>query len=68
MSKKAAKVLIQHREEGAVIFGEPLAVSLACTGEIYYDKNWQKAAAHVMSPPLGRDPDTPEFLIDLLAR
>jgi dihydropyrimidinase len=68
MSKKAAQVLVQHRQEGAVIFGEPLAVSLVRTGEVYYDKDWQKAAAHVMSPPLSRDPNTPEFLLDLLTR
>ncbi|KAI6175942.1 hypothetical protein M3Y97_00745400 [Aphelenchoides bicaudatus] len=68
MSKKAADVVVRHVEEGKIIFGEALGAGLACTGEAYFSKDWQHAATHVMSPPLSKDPDTPNYLIDLLAR
>ncbi len=38
MSKSAAKIIMQKREEGSVIIGEPIAASLACNGTHYYHK------------------------------
>lgn len=42
MSKMAAKVIAQYRQEGNVVFGEPIAAGLACNGSVYYDKDWEK--------------------------
>ena len=48
MSKSAAKIIMEKRKEGNVIFGEPIAASLACNGTHYYHKCWRHAAAYVM--------------------
>ncbi|VVC30390.1 Hypothetical protein CINCED_3A004801 [Cinara cedri] len=73
MSKSAANILAEHRtaqikEEGRTkIFGETLAAAVGT----HWDENkincWHDAAAHVLSPPLRSDPDTPHFLLNLLA-
>ncbi|XGW31144.1 hypothetical protein V3C99_009811 [Haemonchus contortus] len=67
MSKGAARAIAHHRQKGHVIFGEPIAAGLAVDGSHYYDKDWVHAAQYVMSPPLSRDPSTPETLMDMLA-
>ncbi|KAK6041703.1 D-hydantoinase/dihydropyrimidinase domain protein [Cooperia oncophora] len=67
MSKGAARAIAHHRHKGHVIFGEPIAAGLAVDGSHYYDKDWVHAAQYVMSPPLSRDPSTPEALMDMLA-
>jgi len=74
MSKPAAEVLAKHRSEqikqngNTNIFGETLAAAVGT----FWDKNkltcWHDAAAHVLSPPLRFDPNTPEFLLNMLAR
>ncbi|VDO26119.1 unnamed protein product [Heligmosomoides polygyrus] len=40
---------------------------MAVDGSHYYNKDWLHAAQYVMSPPLSRDPSTPETLMDMLA-
>jgi len=67
MSKTAADIIIQKRKEGLVVFGEPIAASLACDGTHYYHRCWRHAAAYVLSPPLREDTTTPDYLMQLLA-
>jgi len=68
MSKSAANIIMNKRKEGITIFGEPIAASLAVTGENYYHKCWRHAAAYVLSPPLRDAEDTPDYLMQLLGR
>jgi len=67
MSRTAADIIIQKRKEGLVVFGEPIAASLACDGTHYYHRCWRHAAAYVLSPPLREDTTTPDYLMQLLA-
>lgn len=53
---------------GKVVFGEPIAASLATDGTHQWNKCWRHAAGHVMGPPLRPDPSTPGYLLDLLAK
>lgn len=73
MSKSAAEILAKHRDEqiklngNTKIFGETLAAAVGT----HWDENkltcWHDAAAHVLSPPLRSDPNTPYFLLNMLA-
>ncbi|KAI6239598.1 Amidohydrolase 1 domain containing protein [Aphelenchoides fujianensis] len=68
MSKGAAEVIAHHRQERETCSsGSRSPPAFACDGRVYYDEDWEKAAAFVFSPPLSRDPTTPEVLMDLLA-
>ncbi|XP_023341254.1 dihydropyrimidinase 1 [Eurytemora carolleeae] len=68
MGKSAANIILQKRKDGIVIFGEPIAASLAVDGSHYYHTCWKHAAAYVLSPPLREDVTTPNYLMELLAR
>lgn len=66
MSKSAAKMIAQQRTKNSCLFGETLVASIGTDGTHYFNKCWQHAAAHVMSPPLRPDTNTRETLLNCL--
>lgn len=56
MKKNAIKEIRRAKKKGYVVFGEALAAGLGTDGSHYFDKDWDKAAGHVMSPPLDPNP------------
>ncbi|MHA2939615.1 dihydropyrimidinase [Vibrio sp. RC27] len=49
--KEAVDEIARARHEGQRVYGEVLAGHLEIDDSVYYQKDWAKAAAHVMSPP-----------------
>jgi dihydropyrimidinase len=68
MSKSAGEAISNARRKGSVVIGEPIAAGLGTDGTHYFNKCWRHSAGHVMSPPLRDDPDTPSYLMNLLAK
>ncbi|KAK1131505.1 hypothetical protein K0M31_017786 [Melipona bicolor] len=68
MSRSAAEAVDAARRRGACVFGETLAAAIGTDGTNYTHKCWKHAAAHVLSPPLRPDPDTPSVLLNMLAK
>ena len=66
MSKDAADEVIKARNKGNILFGETLAAALGIDGREMWNKDWDIAAGHVMSPPLNPDPTTKTHLMRLL--
>lgn len=68
MSRAAAEALADARGRGVPVFGETLAAAIGTDGTHYHSKCWRHAAGHVLSPPLRPDPETPEVLVQMLAK
>jgi len=66
MSKAACQEIERAKEKGINVYGEPLAVALACDGRECYNKDWRHAAGYVMSPPIREDPTTKDYLMQAL--
>eukprot|EP00466_Bigelowiella_natans_P013001 jgi/Bigna1/72466/fgenesh1_pg.20_\ len=66
MSKSAPQEVERAKAKGINVYGEPLAVALACDGREYYHPDWRHAAGYVMSPPLREDPSTKLYLAEAL--
>lgn len=50
-TEEAAQAIGRARARGHRIYGEVLAQHLEIDESVYYDSDWARAAAHVMSPP-----------------
>ncbi len=50
-AKEALEAVTRARNEGQRVFGEVLAGHLLVNDSVYRDPDWDRAAAHVMSPP-----------------
>jgi dihydropyrimidinase len=48
---ESVDAIAQARGNGQRVFGECLTQHLLIDESVYYDKDWNRAAAHVMSPP-----------------
>ena len=49
--EESLEPIIRARSEGQRVYGECLAGHLEIDDSVYYSKDWNYAAAHVMSPP-----------------
>lgn len=50
-TEEAADAIRYAKDHGQTVFGEVLAGHLVVDDSVYQDQSWEKAAAHVMSPP-----------------
>lgn len=53
---------------GKVVHAETTVAHTVLNGSQYYHQDWSHAAAHVIVPPLRIDPNTPGYLMGLLAK
>ncbi|CAG9796163.1 unnamed protein product [Diatraea saccharalis] len=68
MSKSAIQALeIARRRQKPPVYGETLAATVGTDGTHYRNACFRHAAAHVLSPPLRPDPDTPLAMVEALA-
>jgi len=67
MSRGAAHAILEGRNRGVRVYGEPIAAGLGVDGTHMWHKCWRHAAAYVMGPPLRPDPTIKEYLMKLLA-
>lgn len=58
MGQEAAQQVEYARRKGWLVYGETLATALASDGTNYFNKDWDHAAGHVMSPALCTNPQT----------
>lgn len=53
---------------GKVVHGETTTAHAVLNGLQYYHQDWAHAAAYVTVPPIRLDPNTPNYLMSLLAK
>lgn len=51
-----------------MVHAETTVAHAVLNGSQYYHQDWAHAAAHVIAPPLRIDPNTPGYLMGLLAK
>lgn len=51
-----------------VVYAETTVAHAVLSGMQYYHQDWAHSAAHVIVPPLRLDPNTPGYLMGLLAK
>lgn len=66
MKRSAAEAIQRAKAKGMVVFGEPVATSLAVDASNLWDPDWRKAAGNVMSPIMDIDPTTKDYLMKML--
>lgn len=67
-SKAAARVMAAGKQERKLVFGEAVTAGIAGDGNMYFDRCWEHAAAHVLTPPMRTDADFNDFIISLVAK
>lgn len=53
---------------GKVVHAETTVAHAVLNGSQYYHQDWAHAAAHVITPPLRIEPNTPGYLMGLLGK
>lgn len=66
MSKEACDEVVRARNRGYLVNAETLCASFACDGNMLFHKDFEKAAAYVMSPAISTDPTTSPYLLNHL--
>ena len=67
-SKAAARVVAAGKQERKLVFAEAVTAGIAGDGRQYFDRCWEHAAAHVLTPPMRTDADFNDFLVSLVAK
>jgi len=67
MSRGSARAILEGRNRGCKVYGEPIAAGLGVDGSHMYHKCWKHSSAYVMGPPLRPDPSIKEYLMTLLS-
>ncbi|TNN63006.1 Dihydropyrimidinase-related protein 5 [Liparis tanakae] len=66
-SISAGDMVASAKMQGKVVHAETSVAHAVLNGMQYYHQDWVHAAAHVVVPPLRLDPNTPSYLMGLLA-
>ncbi|XP_010776469.1 dihydropyrimidinase-related protein 5-like [Notothenia coriiceps] len=66
-SVSAGDMIAAAKMQGKVVHAETTVAHAVLNGMHYYHQDWIHAAAHVTVPPLRIDPNTPSYLMGLLA-
>lgn len=56
------------KQERKLVFAEAVTAGIAGDGRQYFDRCWEHAAAHVLTPPMRTDADFNDFLVSLVSK